>query len=153
MRKLKYILLLAIPVAVVFFTGCLKSGDSITGPTGKTGITGATGGDLFAPYTKTTLDASSFTAGVAAGTYNHIWVFSSWKPSYTYMLTAYASKGDTGTASWYKLPYLNVFGGDELSASISRDTVTITYTNPNATWPVGSSVFCTIFLVQKPLSN
>lgn len=144
MRKLKYILLLSVPV--IFFASCLKNSPQVPGPAGATGATGAPGGILRPITTYTSVGLNNLSG---SGPYSFTWIFSGYNPKLSYMLSAYVSKVN-GQSIWYKLPYANVYtAGDELSTYMSRDTVTISYSS-SSPWPSpDSTIVCRIIVIPQ----
>lgn len=156
MRKIKYIALLVVATSALFFAGCLKNGDQVTGPQGATGATGAPGGQFLALSAPASLSLSTLQAGPVPNTWVYKWSFSGADnpAKITYFLEVYASKVNLKGRNvvWNKLPYPNVWGGgDLLSAYMQGDTVTITYSSSSG-WPAqgDSTINCTIYAIPMP---
>lgn len=156
MKKIKYTFLLAIVVLMtaVFFTGCLKSDNQITGPQGKTGATGSKGASFITLHTLLELNSNTFQG--SGPIYVCKWGFAQYDSSITYALYASAAKVDAAgkTPVWFQLPYVNVYEtGDIISASIKKDTVTVEYTTSSG-WPDSTvSVQCNIIVTPLPQPN
>ncbi len=129
MRKLKYVFLFVLPIAI--FIGCKKQ-DQVTGADGATGVQGVPGGNLYATNNPYSLDANSFSG--AGPYYYKVEIFNNYNPNINYALEVYAHKV-VGSGVQNKLPWFNVYtNGDELFSSMQRDSVIIWYYSPTA-WP------------------
>ena len=146
MRKLRYIFLLF--ALVLFFAGCLKNSDQVTGPAGTQGAAGAPGGNFLQYHTFLTLKTTAFSG--AGPYYYDKWVFNNYNPNGTYLVNAYVSKLN-GQGVWNKLPYANVYqpGGDNLSVTLTKDTVKIWYYNSSSQFPTDSLMDCTIIVIPQ----
>lgn len=149
--KIRYILLLTVSACILFLAGCLKNENTDAGPAGPAGPVGPAGGN-FAAYNlqDINLQTSSFVVNPNnSNEYNYIWVFGPYNPKTTYMVSAYVAKVDASGKypEWNKLPFLNMWQtGDVLQASVSEDTVTLSYLSTSA-WPNDSTAKCTIIVI------
>ncbi|HTA28784.1 MAG TPA: hypothetical protein VK809_13410 [Bacteroidia bacterium] len=129
MKKVKYILLFS--VFILLYVGCSKQ-NPITGPAGAQGATGGEGGNLIPiELGPTVLTPSQISKNPKPGYYYYAQRLYGYNKNLSYMMTTYVTKQDTGHfPAWYKLPYVELFGADEMYCSIGNDSLYLWYYNP-----------------------
>lgn len=147
MKKLIYSFFLA--ALILFFAGCVKNSADIPGPTGPAGATGAPGGDLTGLYLPYQLTVHTVKYGTSPY-YYAAYPFPGYDSNYTYLLNVFVQRiSFPVTKEWYKLPLANVYGTDELYASLGHDTIKIWYYNAGSAWPTDSSMNVDIQVIPQ----